>query len=340
MVLLILCFSIASLTGCQNGHEDQAATTTTSHLEPLQVSTATVSSVQAKSLTEVMGTVQAVERATIGARVNGHIVKLPVLLGSKVKKGDLLVTISAGEISAQLLQAQAQLSKAQRNLDREKKLLAKKAATPETVKSLEDLKRIAEASFKEAQTMLGFTQIQAPFDGTITAKTANIGDLASAGKPLLTLENEAALQVIADVPEALILKVKIGDKLPVSIPAANLQLSGTVSEIAPAADPRSHTAPVKLSIESNPNVRPGQFARVALPGDSSTTIMIPESSLSTFGQMERVFVVNDAKAWLRLVRSGARHGDQVEILTGLVTGETIVTSSTTALRDGQPVLLQ
>lgn len=337
IVSLIVCFSAFNLIGCQSDHEQH---TEKGQLQSAEVTTAIVKKETAESLTEVMGTVQAVERATIAARVNGHIVKLPVVLGSKVKKGDLLISISAGEISARLLQAQAQLAKAQRNLDREQKLLQKKAATQETVKSLEDVKRIAEASYKEAQTMLGFTRIEAPFDGTITGKMANIGDLATAAKPLLTLENDKSLQVIADVPEALVLKVNVSDQLPVYVPAAKLRLVGKVTEVSPTIDPRSHTAPVKLSIETNPDLRPGQFARVALQGTDSYTIMVPESAVSLFGQMEQVFVASDNHAQLRLVRSGARHNDKLEILTGLTAGETIITGSNINLQDGQPIIIK
>lgn len=333
---LILLYSALTMTGCKDDHTKQSDHSN----HPLaEITAITVEKEKIGALTEIMGSVQAVDRAIIASRVNGHIVKLPVILGSKVKKSDLLVSISAGEISAKLLQAQAQLAQAERNLDREKNLLKKKAATPETVKTLEDIKRIAEASFKEAQTMLGYTRIEAPFDGTITAKSANIGDLATAGKPLLTLENSESLQVIADVPEALVLRVNIGDKLPVYTPAAKLTLVGNVTEVAPTTDPQSHTATVKLSIENHPDLRAGQFARVNLYGGDNDTIMIPESAVTSFGQMERVFVVNNDKAELRLVRTGARRGTKLEILSGLTPGETVITKSNIKLHDGQPIVL-
>ncbi len=334
--LLIVVFSIFYLAGCQSDHDGDKK-------EKVQLPTAKVTTTVARlekagAMTEVMGTVQAVERATIAARVNGHIVELPVALGSKVKKGDLLVAISAGEISARLLQAQAQLTQAQRNLNREKKLLQKSAATAETVKSLEDVKRIAEASYKEAKTMLGFTRIVAPFDGTITRKFVNTGDLAAAGKPMLSLENDKSLQVISDIPEALVLQVNIGDELPVRIPAAKLDLIGKVTEIAPATDPLSRTAPVKLAIATYPDIRPGQFARVSLLVGDNDVLRVPDSAVSNHGQMERIFVIKDNQAQLRLVRSGNRHDSQLEILSGLVDGETIVTSSSIPLHDGQPII--
>ena len=126
-----------------------------------------------------MGTVQAAESASIAAKISGNITDILVSPGSRVKQGDLLASISAGEISAKLLQVQAQLQQATRNLAREQSLLKKNAATVEMVKTLEDTKKIAEAAYKGARTMLSYTSINAPFDGIITKKHTNVGDLAT-----------------------------------------------------------------------------------------------------------------------------------------------------------------
>ncbi|RUM37947.1 MAG: efflux RND transporter periplasmic adaptor subunit, partial [Desulfobulbus sp.] len=85
---------------------------------------------------EMVATIQAVEQATIATKVTGTIIEFPVLLGSRVNKGDVLARISAEEISARVLQAQAQLAQAKRNLNREQKLLKRNATTKETVNSL------------------------------------------------------------------------------------------------------------------------------------------------------------------------------------------------------------
>lgn len=289
---------------------------------------------------EIMGSLEAVERAEIAAKVSGNIVDLPVVLGSRVEKGDLLAEIAAGEISARSRQAMAQLEQARRNLEREKILLRKNAATPETVKSLEDTLRIATAASEEAGTMQGYTRILAPFAGLVTRKLANVGDLATPGKPLLQLENEARLQVIADIPESMILKINRGNRLAVYVPPAGLTVEGTVAEVAPTADPLSRTAPIKLDIPSNPRLRSGQFARLSLPAGTAETVAVPAAALLVSGQMERVFVVTDKVARLRLVRSGARDRENVEILSGLRAGETVVVEGNRRLVDGQPVIVE
>lgn len=287
---------------------------------------------------EVAGTVEAVRRATIAAKVAGTIEKMPVVLGSAVKKGALLVRINAGEIAAREAQAAAQLAQAKRNFERETRLLAKEAATREAVKSTEDAYRVAEAEYRAARSMFDYTMITAPFDGLVSQKTANAGDLAMPGMPLLVVEDVRQLQVVAAVPEALVATIKPGDKLPLSVPAATLQTTGVVAEIGPAADAASRSATVKLRIAGTAGLRPGQYVRLTLSGTvAAETLLVPAAAVIRFGQMERLFVVQDAKARLRLVRTGGRHGDQVEILAGLNPGEQVVVQGGEPLVDGQPV---
>ncbi len=294
----------------------------------------------ASNQAEVVGTVQAVEQAVISAKITGNVIALPVDLGSKVKHGELLAELSAGEISAQVQQAKAQLEQARRNLAREENLLKKNAATPETVKSFEDSLRIAEAAHRTTQTMLDFTKITAPFTGIITRKLANVGDLATPGKPLLHIEEENKLQVLTDIPEAMILKITKGDKLKIFIPSVNLGIEGTVAEVSPVADPSSRTSPIKLRIPNNPLLRSGQFARITLAMAKEETLTVPESAVVPYGQMERVFVVENGKAKLRLVRTGARSDEYLEILSGLAEGEEVVIAGNSKLQDGQPVTVQ
>ncbi len=330
-----LACALLMLTGC-NG-EKHETTTQTQKLATVQVKIAPVSLDSAQGQIELLGTVEPVDKAVIAAKVTGTITKMPVRLGSTVKKGQLLVEISANEISAKLRQAQAQLEQAKRNLDRETRLLAKNASTPETVKSMQEGHRIAQAGYREAKTMAGYTSITAPFAGQITAKPVNAGDLASPGAPLLILENNRRLQVVTSVPEALVVNIHAGDKLTIRIPAADLVTTGTVAEVAPAADPASRTAPVKIDIASSPKLRSGQFARIALAGTSSQTLFIPAAAVFPFGQMERVFVARNSQAELRLVRVGMRRGEMVEILSGLDPDEQIVVANGTHLIDGQPL---
>jgi RND family efflux transporter MFP subunit len=289
---------------------------------------------------EVVGTVQAVERAVISSKISGNIITLQVDLGSKVKKGDLLIELSAGEISARVQQAKAQLEQAKRNLAREESLLKKNAATAQTVKSLQDSTKIAEAAYKETVTMLDYSRITAPFSGIITKKLGNVGDLATPGKPLLHLEEENNLQVLTNIPEAMILRIQKDDRLSIFIPSVNLTIEGIVAEVSPVADPSSRSAPIKLHIPPDPRLRSGQFARVTLAGEQAETLTIPSSAVVPFGQMERVYVIYDNKVRLRLVQTGTQMNGHIEILSGLTEGEMVIREADQNILDGQPIVIK
>lgn len=310
-------------------------------LPTLEVGVVNVAAQPAQHQNEVVGTVTAAESATIAAKVSGVITALPVQVGSAVRQGQVLVKISAGEINAQLAQADTQLAQARRNLEREQRLLTKEAATRESVKNLEEAVRLAEAGQQQAQTMVGYTTLTAPFSGLVAQKIANIGDLATPGAPLLTIENNSRLQVAVAVPEGLLAGIKSGDLLPLAIPAANFSGSGKVAEISPAGDPASRTATIKLAVTA-PGLRAGQFTRVTLPGATApdNAITVPVAAVVAFGQMEKLFVVENSTAHLRLVRTGASHDGRVEILAGLAGTEQVVSKGATRLSDGQPVRVQ
>lgn len=339
--LLTSIFLISLVTlfiGCDK--EETHVKKQTHSLPTAKVSFARVTRTAAPHQVEVVGTIQAVKQAEIASKITGNITTLQVDLGSRINKGDLLIEVGAGEISAQLQQAEAQLEQARRNLAREEKLLKKNAATQQTVNSLRDSTRIAEAAHNEALTMLEYTRITAPFSGIVTRKFASVGDLATPGKPLLQIEAENSLQVLTDIPEALILKINKDDRLSVFIPSVDVTTEGVVAEVSPTADPSSRSAPIKLRIAADSRLRSGQFARVTLTKDQAETLTVPAGAVVPFGQMERVFVNSEGKAKLRLVRTGARINDNIEILSGLAEGETVISGGNLNLLDGQPIAAQ
>lgn len=332
LALILFCLVGMPLSGHAENTQTPAAAT-----QPIRVQAITVNKTELSSRVEVVGTVQAVDQAIIAAKISGTIVELPVVLGSRVKKGELLIKINAREIAARVLQAQAQLAQARRNLRREEKLLQQHASTPETVKSMRDMLAIAQAGYHEAASMLSYTTIKAPFAGVITEKIAGTGDLATPGTPLLRLEDDHRLQVVTAIPESSARTIKLHDRLQVSIPTTAKKLDGDVAEISPAIDPRSRTMPIKINLSDSTNLRTGMFARITLPGQSYTTLMIPKAAIVPFGQLKKVFVVENNKVRLRLVRTGLHKNDLVEILSGLDGGELVVTQGNRLLTDGREV---
>jgi len=286
---------------------------------------------------DVVGTVRPKLSAAIEAKVSGRIEQMLVVPGQLVKAGDRLVQLDAHEIQSRLDQASAARQQAESDLKRATDLIQQKILSQSEFENAQSKFRIAAAAEAETKTMLDYTLIVAPFDGVITRKLADVGDLAAPGKSLLQMENPDTLRLEADVPEALIGNVKLGDNLAVRIAAVTNDIAGTVAEMSPTADPNSRTYLVKLDLPGATGLRSGQFGRVSVPVGEASAIRVPAAAVVQRGQMELVFVVVGNHAQLRLVKTGTRVGDEVEVVSGLNSGEQVVTEGASNLADGQPV---
>ena len=325
--------------GCNRPHPPAPAAV--EQLPTARVRVQTIESRKRVASEEVVGTVRAKLRAVIAAKINGRIEKMLVNAGQNVKQGDLLARLDVREIEAKLDQAKAVREQAESDLRRFSALLKQEAVTRAEFDAVQARARVAAATVTEAETMLGYTDITAPFTGVITRKLADIGDLATAGRPLLEIEDPASLRFEAEVPEAIIDRVKPGMELPVRIASqTRLALQGKVSEIAPTADPNSRTSLVKLDVPTAQGLRAGQFGRVAIPVSETEALRAPASAVVRRGQMEIVFVVANQRAQLRLVKTGKTMGDEVELVSGVNPGESVVVEGAESLMDGQPVEAQ
>jgi RND family efflux transporter MFP subunit len=339
--LLAALIAAAVLAGCGKHGSSSAGASAAPNLPPMKARVITVHTESLPMITEITGTVRPVQRAVVAAKVMGAIDEMPVTLGQRVSAGDLLAKISAGEISARVAQAQSQLNAATRDLERERALLQKGASTADMVRGLEDRFAAAQAMIREAEVMLGYVTLLAPFDGVVTRKMANAGDLASPGVPLLELEGLSNFQVEVGLPDSLAATLPEGASLDVEVPVAGVSFTGKVVEISSAADPLARTVSAKITVPADARVRSGQFARVQVPGTPVRALLAPADAVTRLGQMERVFVAaNDDRAILRLVKTGGTRGERVEILTGLDDGERIVVAPPAGMREGQPLEFQ
>ncbi|MDA1274419.1 MAG: efflux RND transporter periplasmic adaptor subunit [Verrucomicrobia bacterium] len=286
---------------------------------------------------ETVGTVRAKLQARIEAKVPGRIQEMRAVPGQSVKAGELLARLDAREIRAQLDRALAMQQQSAGDLKRFTALLQRAAATQAEFDAAQARARVSDAAVMEAQTMLGYAEIVAPFDGVVTRKLAGVGDQAAPGKPLVELEDPAHLRLEADIPEGIIGVVRLGATMPVRVPNMAGEFQATVSEIAPTADPNSRTFRVKLDLPPGSGLRAGQFGRVAVPLKETTALRVPASAVVRRGQLQMVFAVVDKHAVMRLVKPGKRIGDELEIASGLSPGENVVIENAASLVDGQPV---
>lgn len=321
------------LSGC--GHKAERAAAES--LPTAAVRAQVVASKTRVATEDVVGTVRAELRSVIEAKVSGKIGQMLVVPGQKVKRGELLANVDAREVQSRLDQALAVRQQTEGDMKRFASLLEQKILSQSEYDIAQSKFRVAAAAVKEAETMLGYTKVAAPFDGVITRKYADVGDLAAPGKPLLEMEDSRTLRLEADVPEAVVGKLTLGDKLPVRISALEKEFAGVISEISPAADPGSRTFLVKLDLPPQAGLRAGQFGRVAMPVGETAALRVPAAAVVQRGQMEIVFVVINSHAQLRIVKTGKRIGDEVELVSGVEAGERVVVENAAGLVDGQPV---
>jgi RND family efflux transporter MFP subunit len=182
-------------------------------------------------------------------------------------------------------------------------------------------------------------RVVAPYDGVVIARLAEAGDLATPGRPLVSMARTGALRVDLTVPETHAGVVGVGDKVTVAIDAIGGQrLQARISAVAPASNPASRSFLAKAELNGVDHLQPGMFARVFIPLGRNEVLLIPTSAVVNQGQLAGVFVVDqDNTARLRVIRTGQRFGDRVEVLSGLAEGERFVSTVSPALVDGARV---
>ncbi|MBS2014058.1 MAG: efflux RND transporter periplasmic adaptor subunit [Deltaproteobacteria bacterium] len=199
----------------------------------------------------------------------------------------------------------------------------------------------ARAGVGEASAQLGYAAIVAPFAGRILERSIDPGALATPGLPLLVIADEGALRVEAAVEESRAADVAIGDDVEIGIDALPAPITGKVGEIVPSVDAAARSFLVKIDLpRETAKLRPGTFARVGFHVGVHRALAVPTEALTTFGSLDRVYVVERGKARLRMVTRGEAQGKLTEILTGLAPNEVVVVAPPASLRDGSPVVVR
>jgi RND family efflux transporter MFP subunit len=301
------------------------------------VQTIVAKSEAATAQEEVVGTVRAKRHATLEAKVSGRIISLPIKLGQRVKRGQLIARLDVKEISAKLQQARAVLKQTETDLKRYSTLVKQSAVTRREYDAVVSRHQIALAARKGAKSMLAYATVRAPFTGVITHKLAEEGNLATPGRPLVKIEDPSALRLEVGVPSGLHGYLKVGLTIPVKIAGMKERLDTTIAEISPSADPNSRTFLAKLELPASAKLRAGQFGRAYIPTGRKDILRIPQKAIRNWGQMEIVFVVAKAHAQLRLIKTGKAFGEMVEVVSGLDSGDELVATHVAGLIDGQPV---
>ena len=192
----------------------------------------------------------------------------------------------------------------------------------------------AEQEIRAAQIMRDYARLTAPFSGVVMTRTVEPGNLASPGSPLLTLEQDGLYRLEASVDESRLASVRVGQAVEAVIEATDRKMNARVSEIVPSVDSASRTYIVKLDLPAMPNLRTGMFGRAIFPLGMQKVVAVPLAALMERGQLQSVYVVEDGVAHTRLITTGRRNSDAVEVLSGLNAGEKVVLPVPVGLQDG------
>ncbi len=315
------------LAAC-GGHETDNAARGPAQASPLSVRAETIASTEAVLDRSLTGTVRPIHRATLSARTSGQVTDADFQIGTVVETGDELIRLSAPELDAQVEAAEAALAQVERDLDRESALLEKNATTREAVRNLENAQRQAAARLEEARSFRDYTTVTAPFDGVVTRKLIEVGDIAQPGTPLLALEGTREFEVQVDVPEGLS-QPDQGASFEVTDGRESIRAS--LSAISPSLHPASRSRSVLLALPADQPFQSRQFVRVQWPQERGSMLSIPSGALRRQGQMEQVFVIENDVARMRLIRTGVDLGERLQVQSGLSSGERVVLDPPSAL---------
>ena len=318
----------------------------------------------------------------IYAKLVGQATTVNGDVGSRVKKGQLLVQIDTKELNAQLKVAEAQgagvsdqaaqakigvetarlnLEMAQRAYDRTKTLFDTKVVMQSQLDDAQTKLDLAKAAYQNASRQLqtvsgsGLAQAEAqanlirvqisnstitsPLDGIITNRNINPGEITTMSSPLMSIADTATLKLQGNVSQEDVVHLTVGLKVKVSVDAVQgKEFTGRIEQVGPIAAATGQYFPVVVSLPNNGNLLAGMTAKASMTIASSAGIIVPMTAVGD-GEDGRafVFVVSGGKVHKQVVTLGMGNGGEVQVLSGVSSGDTVAISNVAALQDGMEV---
>jgi RND family efflux transporter MFP subunit len=303
------------------------------------------------------GSLQAARQATVSAQTAGNVLALNVKAGDRVRSGQVIARLDGREAQAvversqaALAQAQAEALNARLHAQRTLELRRQGFMSQAALDAAETQSRAAEAGVQQAEAgraqarlTSAYAQVLAPFDGVVLATHLDAGDLASPGRPVVTIYAPGALRAVVQVPASRAVTARTAQNVTVTLPDGRTLAPTRRTEVS-ATDPVSQTVEWRLDLPAAAlqSLMPGQAVRVRFAGapeqalaakpSSPAAIVVPEAAVLRRGELTAVYVATQDRFALRVVRLGARRaGGEVEVLAGLKPGDRVALD---ALRAG------
>jgi RND family efflux transporter MFP subunit len=269
------------------------------------------------------------------------VVALPFREGDTVPAGAVVARVEGRALRAALAAADADKDAAEADRVRAATLLSLGATTPRETEQANARAAAARARAEAAREALGYADLRAPFAGRVAARRAQVGDVVMPGAPLVEIDGEGGLEVVATVAEDAVARLSPGARVAVDLDGPSSPIEATVRAIAPSGDAVTHRVQVRADLPATAGVRSGMFARLRLPPAAKEAVTearlaVPECALVRRGGLAGVFVVSHGRARLRWLAVGEPEAGTVEVRAGLRDGERVVTDPS-GLWDGAAV---
>jgi len=183
----------------------------------------------------------------------------------------------------------------------------------------------------------GYSEIIAPFSGTILTKSIDPGTLAVPGAPLFTIERIGAYRLEVSVEESRLSIARVGETVSVTLDGIDRKFPARVAEIVPSVDAAARTGTVKIDLPLLPELRSGSFGRAIFDTGGHRVLTVPSAGVTEHGQLQSVYIAENNIAHTRLVTIGTKVKDKAEVLSGLSPGDRVIVPIPTRLADGAPL---
>jgi membrane fusion protein (multidrug efflux system) len=278
------------------------------------------------------------------ARVNGFVQSWKADIGQRVRRGQVLATITTPELDQQIAQAQANLALARTSFGRLQSVSLPGAISKQELDAGQAQYLAQQAVVKQLQAQRSFRQVIAPFNGTVTQRNVDVGTLVTGGNAvgsqLFKVEQTDTLRAFVDVPQNFVRSIKRGLQANIIVPEfPNKPFKGIVSRDAEALDPQTRTLRTEVRLPNrNGQLRPGTYGQVRfnLP-KTAPSILISANALVPSGTEQKVAMVQDGKIHYQDIVVSRDFGSNLEVIQGLKGGEMLVINPGENLTEGLEV---
>ncbi|WP_080904448.1 efflux RND transporter periplasmic adaptor subunit [Parabacteroides sp. Marseille-P3160] len=288
----------------------------------------------------VSGSLLALEEVELKNEVAGRVVMINLPEGKPVKEGTLLVKLFDDDLQATLKKLEVQLAIQQKIYERQTELLKVNGITlndyEQTGLQLSSLK----ADIEVEKTLIRKTEVRAPFDGVIGLRSISVGAIISPSTLLATIRTEDKIKLDFSVPEKYGPMIKTGMKIKFSTTDVEKQFNATVIATEEGVDASTRNLKIRALVNTkSPDLLPGSFSNVSVRlNENPDALLIPIQSIIPQEDTKTVIVARGGKAHFVEIKTGIRQASSIEVIEGIQSGDTIVTSGLQFLKEGSQLL--